>query len=159
MAISLPFKEGAKPLVAPPSHVPVNLHKVKLEFDRLKQRGVFEEVPVDDNTQFVSSLVPVPRCVEGSEEVGVRLTMDRRELNKNLDPVHHSVPTVEQLKHDLNGAKLFSQIDLKDAFYQLPLDEESKRLTTFSTPWGLRRSTRLVQGATPSSSICHEVLR
>ena len=51
------------------------------------------------------------------------------------------------------------ELDLKDAFYQLPLNDKSKEYTTFSTPWGLMRSTRLVQGATPSSSICHEVLR
>ena len=54
---------------------------------------------------------------------------------------------------------MFSQVDVRDAFYQLPLDEESKRLTTFSTPWGLKRSTRLIQGALPSSAIFHEVLR
>ena len=48
---------------------------------------------------------------------------------------------------------------MKDAFYQLPLDEESKKLTMFSTPWGLKRSTHLIQGASPSSAICHETLR
>lgn len=160
LEISLQLKEGAKPTVAPPSRIPVNLFiKVKQEIDRLTEQGVFEDVPVDDDTQFVSRLVPVPKKIEGTEELGVRLTMDWRELNRNLNPVHHEVPTVEQLKHDLNGAKLFSRIDLKDAFYQLPLDQNSKRLTTFSTPWGLKRCTRLVQGAKPSSSICHEVLR
>jgi hypothetical protein len=160
LKLSLPLKAGAVPSVAPPSRIPVNLFsKVKAELDRLTDEGVFEDVSVDDNTQFVSRLVPVPKRVEGSDEMGLRITMDWRELNKNLDPVHHLVPTVEQLKHDLNGAKRFSQIDLKDAFYQLPLDDESKRLTTFATPWGLKRSTRLIQGATPSSSICHEVLR
>ena len=55
--------------------------------------------------------------------------------------------------------QVFSQVDMKDAFYQLPLDEESRKLTTFSTPWGLKHSTRLVQGACPSSAICHETLR
>jgi hypothetical protein len=147
---NLPLKEGAKPSIAPPSRIPVNLYsKVKKELDRLIQQGVFEDVPVDDNTQFVSRLIPVPKRIEGSDEVGVRLTMDWRELNKNLDPVHHFIPTVEQLRHNLNGAKLFSQIDLRDAFYQLPLDEESKRLTTFLTPWSLKRSTQLVQSAVP----------
>ena len=160
LKISLPLKEGAQPSIAPPSRIPVNLFKkVKEELERLKEQGVFESVPVDDNSQFVSRMVPVPKKIEGSDELGVRITMDWRNLNKSLDPVHHEVPTVEQLKHDLNGAQLFSQIDLRDAFYQLPLDDESKRLTTFSTPWGLHRSTRLVQGATPSASICHETLR
>ena len=160
LAISLPLCEGATHTVAPPPRIPVNLlPKVKAELDRLEAEGVFESVPVDDNVQSVSRLVPVPKRVEGSDEIGVRITMDWRDLNRNLEKVHHAVPTVEQLKHDLNGAKVFSQLDLKDAFYQLPLDEASKRLTTFSTPWGLKRCTRLIQGATPSSAICHEVLR
>ena len=160
LAISLPLREGATHTVAPPPRIPVNLlPKVKAEIDRLEAEGVFESVPVDDNVQSVSRLVPVPKRIEGSDEIGVRLTMDWRDLNRNLEQVHHAVPTVEQLKHDLNGAKVFSQLDLKDAFYQLPLDEASKKLTTFSTPWGLKRSTRLVQGARPSSAICHEVLR
>ena len=158
--ISLPLREGATHTVAAPSRIPVNLlPKVKAEIDRLESEGVFESVPVDDNVQSVSRLVPVPKRIEGSDEIGVRITMDWRDLNKNLDKVHHAVPTVEQLRYDLNGAKVFTQLDLRDAFYQLPLDDESKRLTTFSTPWGLKRSTRLVQGATPSSSICHETLR
>ena len=160
LAISLPLKEGAKHSVAPPSRIPINLlPKVKAELDRLESQGVFESVPVDDNVQSVSRLVPVPKRIEGSQEVGVRITFDWRDLNKNLGKVHHQVMTVEELKAVLVGAKKFSQIDLKDAFYQLPLDEESKRLTTFSTPWGLKRSTRLIQGALPSSAICHEVLR
>ena len=160
LKISLPLKEGAKHSVAPPSRIPVNLYpSVKAEVERLESEGVFESVPVDDNTQSISRMVPVPKRIEGSDEIGVRITFDWRELNKNLDKVNHMVLTVEELKAILAKAKVFSQIDLKDAFYQLPLDEESKALTAFSTPWGIKRCTRLVQGATPSSAICHEVLR
>ena len=162
--IALPLKEGAKHSVAPPSRIPVNLlPMVKAELDRLESEGVFESVPVDDNVQSISRLVPVPKKVEdpvsGTESVGVRITFDWRDLNKNLEKVHHEVMTVEELKATLANSKVFSQVDVRDAFYQLPLDEESKRLTTFSTPWGLKRSTRLIQGALPSSAIFHEVLR
>ena len=160
LEISLPLREGAKHVVAAPSRIPINLYpKVKAEIERLEAEGVFESVPVDDNTQSISRLVPVPKPIEGSDEVGVRITFDWRSLNENLDQVHHSTPTIEELKARLINAKVFSQVDMKDAFYQLPLDEESKRLTTFSTPWGLKRCTRLIQGARPSSAICHETLR
>ena len=135
LEISLPLREGAKHVVAAPSRIPINLYpKVKAEIERLEAEGVFESVPVDDNTQSISRLVPVPKPIEGSDEVGVRITFDWRSLNENLDQVHHSTPTIEELKARLINAKVFSQVDMKDAFYQLPLDEESKRLTTFSTP-------------------------
>ena len=69
LKIYLPFKEGAKHVVAPPSRIPVNLYpKVKAELERLESQGVYERVPVDDNTQSVSCLVPVPKPIEGSEE-------------------------------------------------------------------------------------------
>ncbi len=38
---------------------------------------------------------------------------------------------------DLSGAVLFSKIDLKNAFLQIPLSQESKAYTTITTPWGL----------------------
>ena len=160
LSIKLSLQEGAKPYVAPPSKVPLNLYaKVKAELDHLLEMDIIERVPPDDNTQFISRLVPVPKRVEGSTEIGVRLTIDLRELNKFLDPVHHYVPTVEETKFFLNGAGEFSDLDMRQAFFQLSLDEDSCRLTTFNTPWGLMRFKRLVQGAKPSSSICHEVIR
>ena len=52
LKISLPLKEGAKHVVAPPSRIPINLYpKVKAEIERLEAEGVFESVPVDDNTK------------------------------------------------------------------------------------------------------------
>ena len=58
LAISLPLTEGAKPSVAPPSQIPVNLfNKVKQEIDRLTDQGVFEDVPVDDDCGYGRSVV------------------------------------------------------------------------------------------------------
>ena len=90
-------------------------------------------MPVDNNTQSISCLVPVPKPIEGSDEVGVRLTFLWRNLNKNLDKVHHSTPTIEELKATLVNAKVFSQVEVKDTFYQLPLDEPRKSFTTFDS--------------------------
>ena len=37
------------------------------------------------------------------------------------------------IRHNLNGAKVFSKLDLANGFHQLVLDEESKGIPTFST--------------------------
>ena len=34
------------------------------------------------------------------------------------------------------GAKRFSKLDAKNGYWQIPLEEESQLLTTFSTPFG-----------------------
>ena len=120
--ISLPLKPDSKPVAASASRIPIPLQaKVKAELDRLTEAGVFEDVPVDDNTQFVSRLVPVPKKIPGSDELGVRLTMDWRELNRCLDAVHQEVPTFDQLRHNLSGARFFSKLDFSSAFFSLSL--------------------------------------
>ena len=158
--VSLEIDPEVKPVACPPTRVPVHLlPAIRAELDRLQKEGVVEDVPVDDNTQWVSRMVPVPRKVQGQKEPGMRITLDLRNVNKGLKQVHHQVPGQEELRYDLNGAKIFSDLDMNDAFSQLPLDPPSRKLTTFSTPWGLKRLTRMVQGAKPSAAIFHETLR
>ena len=160
LKVSLPVDKSVTPVASPPSRIPLNMRvAVKQELDRLESQGFIQPAPVDDNSQFISRMVPVPRKIEGSDKVGVRITIDWRNLNQGLSKCHHFQPTVEQMCYDLNGAKILAHLDMKDAFSQLPLDEESIKLTTFSTPWGLYHYLRLIQGAIPSSSIFHEAVR
>ena len=147
------------PVACPPSRIPFHmLPAFEEELDKLERQGIIESVPVDCNNQWVSRPVLVPRKTPDGKPA-IRLTIDWRNVNKGLLPVHHEIPSVENLFYDLNGAVYFSDLDLNDAFTQLPLDDESSKLTTFSTPRGLKRLKRLVQGAKPSASIFHETLR
>ena len=157
--VSLPIDPEVQPVACPPSRLPFHLlPAIEAELDRLQNEGVIEDVPVDCNNQWVNRMVPVPRKMPDGK-TGVRLTIDWRNVNKGLRAVHHEIPSVEDLFYDLNGAVIFSDLDMNDAFSQLPLDDESKKITTFSTPRGLKRLTCLVQGAKPSSAIFHETLR
>ena len=158
--VSLPMDQDVTPVSCPPTRHPIHLlPAIEAEIKRLEDAGVIEDVPIDCTNQWVNRLVPVPRKIEGSDKPGIRLTIDWRNVNKGLEQVHHEIPSVENLCYDLNGAVYFSDLDMNDAFSQLPLDDESKKLTTFSTPRGLKRLTRLVQGAKPSAAIFHETLR
>ena len=56
------------------------------------------------------------------------------------------MPTLEEILPKLNGAKVFTTLDAKDGFYQIGLDEESSKLTTFWTPFGRYRYLRLPFG-------------
>jgi len=46
------------------------------------------------------------------------------------------MPKVDTTLAQLSGAKLFSKLDANSGFWQIPLAEESKLLTTFITPFG-----------------------
>ena len=158
--VSFSMNPDVKPVACPPSRVPIHLlPAIKDELDRLTNAGVVESVPIDDDIQWVSRMVPVPRKVEGSDKPGMRITIDLRNVNKGLNKVHHDSFNVEEMRYDLNGASIFAHLDMNNAFSQYGLDHDSRRLTTFRTPWGLKRLTRLVEGALPSSAIFHEALR
>ena len=47
-----------------------------------------------------------------------------------------SLPKVEKTLANLSGAKLFNKLDANIGFWQIPLTERSKLLTTFITPFG-----------------------
>ena len=46
------------------------------------------------------------------------------------------MPTVEEIASRVSGATVFSKLDATHGYWQIPLDESSQLLTTFSTPFG-----------------------
>ena len=76
----------------------------------------------------------------------VRLCVDYRQLNKYLKREIFEIPTFDDVASKFSGAVYFSKLDAKSGFYQIPLDEASRDLTTFMTPMGRYRFTRLPMG-------------
>jgi hypothetical protein len=58
----------------------------------------------------------------------------------------------------LNGATVFSKLDLKAGYHQIPLDEKSRYITTFATHKGLFRYTRLNFGTNSASEIFQNII-
>ena len=64
-----------------------------------------------------------------------RLVQDLRIINEAVVPLHPVVPNPYALLSEIpEWAKYFSVIDLKDAFYSVPLAEESQFLFAFEDP-------------------------
>lgn len=87
------------------------------------------------------------------------MCVDMVERNRAIKRTRHIIPTMEELHHDLNGAKIFSKLDIANGFHQLELDEESRGITTFSTHVGFRCFCRLNFGTNSAPEIFHEELR
>ena len=60
------------------------------------------------------------------------------------------IPRQEDIKAKLSGAKVFSKLDLKSAFWQLEIAEEARHLTVFHAGGKLLRYKRLVMGLKPA---------
>ncbi len=69
-----------------------------------------------------------------------------------------AMPTVDDIIHKLNGAKVFSKIDFRSGYHQLMLDDESRYITTFSTHKELYRYKQLNFGISSTSEIFQKAI-
>ena len=84
---------------------------------------------------------------------GVRICLDSRVINTAIEREREVIPTINDLKKDLNGSTVFSTIDLNKGYHQLELHVESRPITTFTTHKGLFRYKRLCFGVNSAAEI------
>jgi hypothetical protein len=97
---------------------------------------------------YVSSVLLVPK--PGGK---FRFVVDYRQLNKYVKEDTYPLPRVDEALSALHGATVFSSFDLVTAFWQVPLDAQSREYTAFRTPEGCYQYTRLPMGLKTASSI------
>jgi len=105
-------------------------------------------------TPWVSPVVCVPK-----KSGKIRVCVDMRSANKAIKRERHGTPTINELMNDLNGATVFSKLDLNQGYNQLELDESSRYITTFATHVGLRQFTRLNFGICSAAEVFQEAIR
>ena len=118
----------AQPVVHPPCKVPVTLREpLRLELKRMVEEYIL--APVSKATDWLSSMVTVVKPNK------LRICIDPKDLDRAIKQPHYPLPTVEEVATSPSKAKVFSVLDAKSGFWQVPLDEASSRLTTFNTPF------------------------
>ena len=81
-----------------------------------------------------------------------RLTVNLKKFNDQIKDTKFSLPLVDDVLSNLHGAKIFSSLDVKMAYHQISLDEESQWLLAFqidgrpkvcfqTLPMGLKNSS------------------
>lgn len=135
------LRDDAKPYaISAPRNIAIPyLDKVENELLRLENIGVVS--PVDEPTDWCAGLVVVPK-----KNNTVRLCVDLTHLNKSVRREKHQLPSTEETLHKLTGAKVFSKLDANSGFWQIPLTESSRLLTTFLSPFGRYAFNRLPFG-------------
>ncbi|GFW63935.1 reverse transcriptase domain-containing protein [Trichonephila clavipes] len=107
-----------------PRKVPLAIHKkVKEELSNMVEVGIISKV--EEPTEWVSNMVVIDSPKK------LRICLDPRPLNEAIQRSHYQIPTADALITKLQGGKVFTILDAKNGFWQLPLDEESSYLTTF----------------------------
>ena len=89
----------------------------------------------------------------GSSQSGnnIGICVDMRAANTAVKRVRHN--TVKDITLELNNAKVFSKLDLVQAYHQILLGQDCRHITTFSTHCGLYRYCRLNYGTNASAEL------
>ena len=96
------------------------------------------------NSPWASPVVLV-RKKDGS----LRFCIDLRKLNARTVKDAYSLPRIEDALDSLNGACIFTSLDLKSGYWQVELDEDSIPLTAFTVgPLGFYECVRMPFGLT-----------
>lgn len=105
----------------------------------MESDGIIEKVT--ESPKWISGLSAVPK---GKSDF--RLVVNMKGPNKAIRRTYHRLPTIDDIRRKLTGAKFFTKLDLKSAFHHIKLGKESRKLTTFMGPKGMYRYKRLVFG-------------
>lgn len=148
--------ECAKPVVQTPRRIPVAFRKrFKEALDELEKDGIIENV--EQSTDWTSNVVIIEK-----KDNKLRICIDPSEFNRALKIEKYQIPTVEEILPEITKAKVFSTFDARSGFWQLPLDEKSKLLTSFWSPQGRYCWKRLPFGIAPALEIFqktqHEII-
>lgn len=82
-----------------------------------------------------------------------RICLDPKDLDKAIKRSHMPMPTIEKVRHQFEGATVFSTLDARHGYWAIQLDEESSHLTTFNSPFGCYRFKRLPFGLCVSQDV------
>lgn len=70
------------------------------------------------------------------KDVSLRMCIDYRWLNKEAIKNKYFLSRIDDLFHQLQGAKCFSKIDLRSVYHQIRVREKDVPKTTFITKYG-----------------------
>ncbi|XP_049529003.1 uncharacterized protein K02A2.6-like [Dermacentor silvarum] len=138
--VKLYLKDGAQPRFCKARTVPYAMRaQVAAEIDRLVGEGVLSPVSV---AEWATPVVPVAK-----KNGDIRLCGDfKLTVNPATRVEQYPLPKIDDIFAALSGGEVFSTLDLRNAYNQLPLDEEAKKIVVLNTHKGLFCYNRLAFG-------------
>lgn len=150
--VKLPLVKDATPIYFKARPIPLAFRDgIEKQINNLVEMGVY--IPTEDS-EHGTPIVPV---LKPNGEF--RICGDYKStINKFLLDFKYPLPRIDQIFASMQGGKLFTKLDLSNAYNQLVLDEESQKLCTLSTHKGLYRMARLPYGIKTAAAIFQKTM-
>ena len=148
----LQLRDGVQPKFFKTRPVPFSrIHAVDKELQRLKDLKIVTKV---DYSDWATPIVVVQK-----PSGKLRICGDyRATVNPCLHVQQHPIPRIEELFVKLQGGTHLSKLDMRDAYLQIELDDETKQLLVINTHKGLYRYNRPSFGPSPARAIFQKLV-
>lgn len=152
ISLNISIDKSVTPICQPYRRVPIPLEiKINKKIDELVKMDIIE--PVDKPSSWVSPMVPILK-----PDGDIRICLDMRIANTAIIRENHPLPTMEHLLPKFGKATFFSKLDIKNAFHQVEISENSREITTFITSKGLYRYKRLMFGISCAPELFQKIM-
>lgn len=121
------------------------IHSQNIEIESQVNKMLQENIIEPSISSYNSPILLVPKKSDDNSKKW-RLVIDFRQLNKKILADKFPLPRIDSILDQLGRAKYFSTLDLLSGFHQIPLEDNSRRFTAFSTQSGHYQFTRLPFG-------------
>jgi hypothetical protein len=128
---------------------PVEREEVTATLKQLLSKGFIEP-----STSAYASPILFVRKKEGT----LRMVVDYRGVNKITERNQYPLPRIDDLLDQLNGARVFSSLDLMSGYHQVRITPEDVPKTAFKTPEGLYQFRVLPFGLTNAPATFQKVM-
>jgi len=139
------LRENAKPYaVSCPRRISIPLRaKTKEKLDQMEADQLIRRI--DKATEWCAPIVVLPKS-----DGDIRFCVDYTQLNPYVIRPRLQLPAVDECLADVGNNTVFSVLDAKQGYWQIPLHKKSQELTTFLTPFGRYCWNRLPMGLSSS---------
>ena len=110
------------------------LAQVKERVGEWLEKGWVKLLLADRKPDWHSPLLAVKKILGNKWNGNICLCVDFRGVNAVTGEPSYSVPLCREMLGRLEGTKVFTELDLVDAYHQIALEEGSKEFTTFTIP-------------------------
>lgn len=128
--VKIVLRNDAQPFsVSTARRVPIPIESaVRSELQRMEQEGIVQKIT--EPTPWCSPMVPVVK-----KNGKIRICVDLKRLNQSVAREKHTLPVLDDVLHRLAKSTVFTKLDASSGFWQIPLEDDSAKLTTFITPF------------------------
>ncbi len=134
---------------------PISTQQLDKILARMVEAGILSKEP----SNFTSPVFLIGRKGEGGGSAKIRVLIDYRAINSLSVKDRMPLPYIPRLMQQLQNATWFSSLDLKHAFYAIPMSKEAGKKAAFVTHNATYVPRRMMMGLSTSANIFARVIQ